>query len=63
VLISDVGMPDEDGYSLIRHIRARPPDTSVPKTARGYFQVYLRKPAEPSDVVAAVALLAARGAV
>ena len=76
VLISDVGMPDEDGYSLIRHLRAREVDRGgkTPAIAlTGYvasddrarllasgFQVYLRKPVEPSAIVAAVASLVTR---
>jgi signal transduction histidine kinase/CheY-like chemotaxis protein len=75
VLVSDVGMPDEDGYALIRHIRARQvdrggdtasialtgyagPDDGARLLAAG-FQMHLRKPIDPSDLVAAVASLAA----
>jgi len=74
VLISDVGMPEEDGYALIRHLRAREVDRSgkTPAIAlTGYvgsddrarllaagFQLFIRKPVEPSDIVAAVASLA-----
>jgi signal transduction histidine kinase/ActR/RegA family two-component response regulator len=77
VLVSDIGMPDEDGYALIRHIRAREGDREggMPAIAlTGYvtsddrarllaagFQVPLRKPVDPSDLVAAVASLAALG--
>ena len=73
VLISDVGMPGEDGYALIRHVRAREADRggNTPAIAlTGYvtpedgarllgagFQMHLRKPIDPSDVVAAVASL------
>jgi signal transduction histidine kinase/ActR/RegA family two-component response regulator len=76
VLVSDVGMPDEDGYALIRHIRAREasgvggmpaialtgyatPDDCARLLAAG-FQLYLRKPVDPSQIVAAVASLAHR---
>jgi signal transduction histidine kinase/ActR/RegA family two-component response regulator len=75
VVVSDLGMPDEDGYALLRHIRARGADQggNTPAIAlTGYvtsedgarllaagFQMHLRKPVEPSDVVAAVASLAA----
>jgi signal transduction histidine kinase/ActR/RegA family two-component response regulator len=74
VLVSDVGLPDEDGYALIRHVRAREGDcgSSMPAIAlTGYatsddrvrllaagFQLYLPKPVDPSDLVAAVASLA-----
>ena len=74
VLVSDIGMPDEDGYSLIRQVRARDVDYggSTPAVAlTGYvnaedrarllqagFQVHLRKPVEPAEIIAAVASLA-----
>lgn len=77
VLVSDVGMPDEDGYALIRQVREREMDRGgkTPAIAiTGYvspedrarllaagFQLYLRKPVEPSEIVAAVASLAALG--
>ena len=73
VLVSDVGMPGEDGYALIRHVRAREAARggNTPAIAlTGYvtpedgarllgagFQMHLRKPLDPSDVVAAVAAL------
>ena len=73
VLVSDIGMPDEDGYSLIRQVRARGVDHggSTPAIAlTGYvttedrarllaagFQIHLRKPVDPSEIVAAVASL------
>jgi PAS domain S-box-containing protein len=39
VIISDLGMPDEDGYSLIQKIRSLPPETggSVPAIALSAF--------------------------
>jgi len=74
VLVSDIGMPDEDGYALIRHVRAREVDGNIPAVAlTGYvtpedsarlraagFQVHLRKPVDPDEIVGAVASLAAR---
>jgi signal transduction histidine kinase/ActR/RegA family two-component response regulator len=76
VLISDIAMPEEDGYVLIRKIRARGIDQSgnVPAAAltayattedrvsilAAGFQMYLAKPAEPSELIAVVASLAAR---
>ena len=77
VLISDVGIPEEDGYALIRQIRAREvnrggqtpaialtgyvnPEDRARLLAAG-FEMHLRKPVEPSEIVAAVASLAARG--
>jgi signal transduction histidine kinase/ActR/RegA family two-component response regulator len=76
VLISDIAMPDEDGYALIRRIRLRNQEQGgqVPAaalTAYGKiedrvnilaagFQMYLSKPADPSELVAVVASLAGR---
>ncbi len=75
VLISDIAMPEEDGYALIRKIRMRTPEQGgeVPAaalTAYGKiedrvsilaagFQMYLSKPADPSELIAVVASLAA----
>lgn len=74
VLISDLGMPGEDGYSLIRWVRilrdeqggqipaialtayARVEDR-VKALASG-FQVFITKPIEPAELVAAVGSLA-----
>jgi CheY-like chemotaxis protein len=76
VLISDIGMPDQDGFALIRHIRAREVDGGhLPAIAlTGYvtpeyatrlreagFDVYMPKPAEPDDLLARVASLARPG--
>ena len=77
VIVSDVGMPDEDGFALIRGVRARDVEGggSVPAIAlTGYvrpedrarllaagFQQHLRKPLEPGEIVAAIASLAAIG--
>jgi signal transduction histidine kinase/ActR/RegA family two-component response regulator len=74
VIVSDVGMPVEDGYALIRQVRARHADRggNTPAIAlTGYvtpedgarllvagFQTHLRKPIEPSGIVAAIASLA-----
>jgi signal transduction histidine kinase/ActR/RegA family two-component response regulator len=74
VLVSDIAMPAEDGYSLIRKIRlisrekgGRTP--AVALTAYGKiedrvtilaagFQMYLSKPADPNELVAVVGSLA-----
>lgn len=77
VLVSDLAMPDEDGYSLIRKIRARESERggTVPAAAltayartedrvralASGFQRHLPKPIDPSDLIAAVATLAGRG--
>ncbi|OKH31176.1 hypothetical protein NIES2119_29265 [[Phormidium ambiguum] IAM M-71] len=71
IIISDVGMPDRDGYALIRQVRAieseRPnaiPAIALTAYAReedakqllnAGFQLHLPKPVEPATLVAAVA--------
>jgi signal transduction histidine kinase/ActR/RegA family two-component response regulator len=73
LLISDIGMPDEDGYVLIREVRAgAPPDQpQIPAIAlTGYaaehevervlasgYQVHLAKPVEPADLINIIAEL------
>ncbi len=74
VIVSDIGMPEIDGYELIRRVRALPANEggrtpAIAVTAyvrredaeRAYasgFQRHVPKPVEPRDVVAAVANLA-----
>jgi PAS domain S-box-containing protein len=74
VLISDIGMPLQDGYRLLRELRARALDRggAVPAVALtaftrsedvdraidAGFQLHLAKPIEPPDLVAAVHHLA-----
>jgi len=76
VLISDIAMPEEDGYTLIKKIRARSVELSgdLPAAAltayatiedrvsilAAGFQMYLSKPADPGELIAVVASLAAR---
>ncbi len=76
VLIGDIGMPDEDGYALIREVRARPADESgrVPAIAltayaRGEdhdraldagYQMHLPKPVDDVQLVRAVASVVGR---
>ena len=76
VIISDIGMPGEDGYALIRKLRALPADRggNVPAAAltayarsedrvraiAAGYQTHLTKPVEPSELVAVVASLAGR---
>jgi PAS domain S-box-containing protein len=73
VLLSDIGMPDEDGYALIARIRAMPRALGGATPAAcltGYttaadrrralaagFNMHLAKPIEPSELVAVVANL------
>jgi len=77
VLLSDIAMPGEDGYSLIRKVRQmETPDTPLPAAAltayatasdradallAGY-QAHLKKPIEPADLTNVVAVLAGRSA-
>ncbi|HEU4797047.1 MAG TPA: ATP-binding protein, partial [Pyrinomonadaceae bacterium] len=77
VLISDIGMPDEDGYEFIQKLRALPPDQggNTPAIAlTGYasrkdkeraltagYQLHIAKPIEQSDMMAAIAALVGRG--
>ncbi len=72
VVVSDIGMPGEDGYELVRRLRALPPEEGgeVPAIAltahaRGDdriralgagFQAHLAKPVDPTEL----ALVAAR---
>ncbi len=74
VLVSDLSMPHEDGYSLIRHVRALPvtrggrtPAMALSAYARSEdarrafaagFQMHLAKPVEPEQLVTMVANLA-----
>jgi CheY-like chemotaxis protein len=78
LLVSDIGMPDEDGYTLIRKVRARKTEeggdvVAVALTAHGRqedrikalsagFQVHMGKPVEPSQLVTVVASLTGHGA-
>jgi CheY-like chemotaxis protein len=67
VLVSDIGMPDEDGYSLIRRLRARPQEGEIrlpaialtayarPSDAQAALDAgydrYMRKPVVPAELV------------
>ena len=76
VLVSDIGMPGEDGYKFVGRVRALPASEggrvlAVALTAYATeedrrraldagFEEHIAKPVEPSALVAAVAALAAR---
>jgi signal transduction histidine kinase len=73
VIVSDIGMPDEDGYSLIRSIRTFPrsevrniPALALTAFARAEdrtraltdgFNLHLTKPADPSKLLNEIATL------
>ena len=69
VLISDIAMPDEDGYALIRSLRASnvaTPAIALTALARSGdrhtalaagYQVHMIKPADPVDLIEAVGTL------
>jgi signal transduction histidine kinase len=74
VLVSDIGMPERDGYLLLRDVRALPADAggatpAIALTAfarpedraratRAGFQMHLSKPIEPRELLASVRSLA-----
>src|SRR6266545_1513448 len=76
VLVSDIGMPVEDGYELIRKIRAREPergglilavaltayarDEDARRAIEAGYQAHVPKPVEPGVLATAVANLAGR---
>ena len=73
VLVSDIGMPEEDGYTLIRKVRAlsaeqggRIPAVALTAYARAEdrkqamlagFQVHIPKPVEPNELAVVIANL------
>jgi PAS domain S-box-containing protein len=76
VLVSDIGMPGEDGHALLHRIRSLDAahGGAIPaialtayarpedrvKAVRAGFQMHLAKPVEPSELVAVVASVARR---
>jgi PAS domain S-box-containing protein len=72
VLISDIGLPSEDGFSLIRRVREIAPDVPAaaltayasPEDQRRVlsagFNAHVTKPVEPADLALLVASLAGR---
>jgi PAS domain S-box-containing protein len=76
VLVSDIGMPGEDGYSLLRRVRALPAEQGgrVPaialtayaraedrmKAVLAGFQLHLAKPVEPAELITMVASVSGR---
>jgi signal transduction histidine kinase/DNA-binding response OmpR family regulator len=78
VLVCDLAMPDEDGYSFIRHLRRLSPDRggqtpAIALTAYAReddrqralaagFQLHMTKPVEPHELVEAIANLSSKTA-
>ena len=76
ILVSDIGMPDEDGFSLIKRIRGLKNEDgeNIPAIAltayarsedrvraiRSGFQMHIAKPVEPAELVAVIANYAGR---
>lgn len=76
VLVSDIGMPEEDGYSLIRKLRSLSPEQGgkIPAAAltayarpedrmraiKEGYQLHLPKPIEPAELATVVASLVHR---
>jgi PAS domain S-box-containing protein len=74
ILVSDIGLPDIDGYELMQRIRRLPADCSgaIPAIAltayarsedrtrafRAGYQAHLAKPVEPNELVATIASFA-----
>jgi CheY-like chemotaxis protein len=73
ILLSDIGMPDMDGYMLVRQVRALPPELGgqIPAIAltayagdfnqkqalAAGFQRHVAKPVEPNELVEAIVTL------
>jgi light-regulated signal transduction histidine kinase (bacteriophytochrome)/CheY-like chemotaxis protein len=76
VIVSDIGMPEQDGFDLIRRVRALPADAggrtpAVALTALARledrrrallmgFQIHVPKPVDPAELLAVVASVAGR---
>jgi PAS domain S-box-containing protein len=76
VLVSDIAMPDQDGYELIRQVRERGPEHGggIPAIAvtayasaedrvralSSGFQMHMAKPIDPDEMIAIVASLTGR---
>ena len=77
VLVSDIGMAGEDGYALIRRVRARPAalggqvpavaltgyvrEQDAERTRAAGYQSHLPKPVRLADLTATLASLVGRG--
>jgi len=71
ILVSDIGLPEIDGYDLMQRIRERDSDCAIPAIAltayartedrrralSAGYQAHLAKPVEPSELIATIASL------
>ena len=75
IIVSDIGMPDQDGYDFMQRVRSmqapvprsrrrRSPRSPASKTASARlmagYQTHLAKPVDPAELVATVASLTGR---
>jgi CheY-like chemotaxis protein len=74
IIVCDLELPGENGLEFIRWVRSRPSRPDVPAVAVTFFSerfgvrearaagydVYLRKPIDPTDIVGVVAALVKR---
>jgi CheY-like chemotaxis protein len=74
VLVADIGMPDEDGYSLVRKVRTHSPEhggltpaialtayageTDRKRALECGFQKHMTKPADPIELSETIARMA-----
>jgi CheY-like chemotaxis protein len=74
IIVSDIGLPDVDGYELMHRVRQLPPDSggatpAIALTAyartedrtrafRAGYQAHLAKPIEPAELVATISSFA-----
>jgi PAS domain S-box-containing protein len=79
VILSDIGMPDMDGYEFVRRLRARTPENGgrIPALAlsafaraedrdlalRSGYQAHVAKPVEPADLVKSITALTGKPAI
>jgi CheY-like chemotaxis protein len=72
VIVSDIGMPQKDGYEFIRDVRKQGLTTPAValsayvraedriRSAQNGYQTHLAKPVEPAELLAVIAGLAGR---
>ena len=74
LLISDIGLPSEDGYSLLRRVRGSPAGAGLPALAltayagpadhrrclEAGFEQHVSKPVEPAELATAISQVSAK---